>query len=574
MASPRVSGPGNGARPDNEKPPRPRGLLPQALEELQLSVEELRVAEEEMRVQNEELSRSRLRLEAERQRYQDLFEFAPDGYLVTTLDGVILEANRAASRLVNISPRFLKKRGLGTLIASPDLAEFHARLQALTNPGAEASGEWVVQMRRRPTGNFPAAVTAAPFRGLLSDAPTLRWLVRDITERVHAEEARALLARVQAERAEAEALSRRTEEILDHITDLQVTLDRDWRIVSLNGSSVRLLESAGHNPSAIIGQVLWDAYPSSRGRAFEAETMQAVGSGQRVEFETYANSLKRWFQIRAFPEENGVALYSQDITERKDHQAALEAGYVRERRIAETLQQVLLHTSAAGMFPELEIETFYEAASDEALIGGDFSDVFTYDSGKIALVVGDVSGKGLKAATLIAEVKFALRAILREYPWPETALARLNDFTCEAQHQGDFESDYQVVLSLALFDPNTCHLSYVTAGGPPLPVIRANGAVEIVGADGLLLGVQSHVEYVSVETRLAPGDTVMIATDGLSEARRSGERFGVEALSAEAAALLSGAALQDGGRALIESVRVWADGRFEDDVCLLLARCP
>ena len=574
MANSPISGPGNGARPNSEKPTRARGLLPQALEELQLSVEELRVAEEEMRVQNEELSRSRLRLEAERQRYQDLFEFAPDGYLVTTLDGVILEANRAASRLVNISPRFLKKRGLGTLIASPDLAEFHGRLQALAEPGAEASGEWIVQMRRRPTGNFPAAVTAAPFRGLLSDAPTLRWLVRDITERVHAEEARALLARVQAERAEAEALGRRTEEILDYITDLQVTLDRDWRIVSLNGSSVRLLESAGHNPSAIIGQVLWDAYPSSRGRAFEAETMQAVGSGQRVEFETYANSLKRWFQIRAFPQKNGVTLYSQDITERKDHQAALEAGYVRERRIAETLQQVLLHTSPAGVFPELEIETFYESASDEALIGGDFSDVFTYDSGKIALVVGDVSGKGLKAATLIAEIKFALRAILREYPWPETALARLNDFICEAQHQGDFESEYQVVLSLTLFDPNTCHLSYVTAGGPPLPVIRAGGTLEIVGADGLLLGVQSHVEYVSAETRLASGDTVMIATDGLSEARRGEERFGFKALSANAAALLPGAALQDGGRALIESVRVWADGRFEDDVCLLLARCP
>ena len=145
MANLTFSSPGSGAKSDgdlsSEKPARPRGLLPQAMEELQLSVEELRVAEEEMRVQNEELSRSRLRLEAERQRYQDLFEFAPDGYLVTDLEGVILEANRAAARLLNISPRFLRKRGLGTLIASHDLSEFQTRLLGLTTPSAEPAGE-------------------------------------------------------------------------------------------------------------------------------------------------------------------------------------------------------------------------------------------------------------------------------------------------------------------------------------------------------------------------------------------------------------------------------------------------
>jgi len=574
MADLTFSGLDSGTQQEGEKPARPRGLLPQALEELQSSVEELWVAEEEMRVQNEELSRSRLRLKAERQRCQDLFEFAPDGYLVTDLEGIILEANRAAARLLNISPRFLRKRGLGTLIASHGLSELQTRLQELTKRGGESDREWVVQMRRRPSDRFPAAITAMLFGGLLGDAPTLRWLVRDITERVRAEEARALLARVQADRAEVEALGRRTKEILESVTDMQVSLDRDWRIVSLNGTSVRLLESAGHDPSAVIGHVFWEAYALSQGEEFQAETMQAVQAGQRVDFETYSAGLKHWFQMRVFPQENGVALYSQDITERKEHQAALEAGYARERRIAETLQQVLLHTSPARVFPELEIKTFYEAASDEALIGGDFSDVFTYDSGKIALVVGDVSGKGLKAAGIIAEAKFALRTILREYPWPETALARLNNFVCEAQHQGDFESEYQVVLSLTLFDPAAKSLSYVTAGGEPLLVIRADGAAETIGVGGLLLGVQSHVEYVAAAVQLASGDTVMMATDGLSGARRGQEQLGFAALSAQAAELLPGTALKDGGRTLIEAVRGWAGGSFQDDVCLLLACCP
>ena len=556
-----------------EKPVRPRGLLPQALEELQSSMEDLRVAEEEMRVQNEELARGRLRLEAERQRYQDLFESAPDGYLVTNLNGVILEANRAAAHLVSISPRFLKRRSLGTLITSPDLSEFHRRLLELAKSSAETTSEWIVQMRRRPSGQFPAAITAALFGGVLGQPPTLRWLIRDITERVQAEEARALLARVQAESAEAQEVQRRTQEILEVVTDIHIAMDSEWRIVSLNASAERLMRNAGQDPASILGLVLWDADPTEMGREFEAETMRSVAAGQTVEFEGYSRRVNGWFQTRLFPQQNGVALYSQEITERKKHQAALEAAYARERRIAQTLQQILLHTSPAGLFPEIEIQTFYETALDEALVGGDFCDVFTYDGGKIALIVGDISGKGLQAASLIAEVKFALRSILRDYQQPETALARLNDFVCEAQYQGDFGADYQLAVSLAVFDPATNQVSYVTGGGESLLVIRADGTAETVGVSGLLLGVQSHIEYVAKSVQMASGDTLLMATDGLYEARQGRELFGFEGLSAQATELLPGAVLHKSGQALIESVREWAGGGFQDDVCLLLACC-
>ena len=563
--------PENGTQSD-EKPSRTRGLLPQALEELQSTVEELRVADEEMRVQNDELAHGRLRLESERQRYQDLFDFAPDGYLVTDLDGIILEANRAASRLLNISPRFLKKRGLGTLVVLPDLTKFQTRLQELAKPSAETAAELTVRLRRRPSGQFPAAATAALYHGLPGQAPTLRWLIRDITERIEAEDARAALARAEAQRAEAEEVRHRTQEILDSITDMQVALDRDWRIVSMNASAVKFLQSAGHDPAEVVGQVLWEAYPLMLDRKFEAEIMQAVSAGQRFDFEAYLTDFNRWIAVRVFPQQNGVALYSTDITERKEAEAALQAGYARERRIAETLQAILLHTPLTEASPALVIEAFYEAASDEAAVGGDFSDVFTYDGGKIALVVGDISGKGLQAATLIAEIKFALRTILREYPWPQAAMSRLNAFICEAQRQGDFRGDYQVVLSLAVFDPDTGRVSYVTAGGEPLLIVRADGAAEVVGTNGLLLGVMPDIGYQATEAVCDGGDTLLLATDGLTEARRPGAMLGFEGLQAHAAASLPGRPLRDAGQALIESVRGWAGGAFSDDVCVLLAR--
>ena len=556
------------------KPARTRGLLPQALEELQLSVEELRVADEEMRVQNEELSRGRLRLEAERLRYQDLFDFAPDGYLVTSPDGTILEANQAASRMLGISTRFLKKRSLATLIAVSSLAEFQPRLKALVASGDSVLPEWIVQMRRRPTGTFSAAVTAVRFQGVLGQEPTLRWLIRDISERLEAEEARAALSRAEAARAEAEEVQRRTKEILESITDIFIALDTEWRIVSLNASGVRLVQSIGQDTDAVIGHRLWDLDPAAMGPEFESETMRAVASGQTVEFEAFSGRFNRWFQVRVFPSQSGVALYSTDVTERKEAEAALRASYERERRIAETLQQTLLHTPSLGASRGLSIETFYEAASDEAAIGGDFSDAFPYDNGKIALVVGDISGKGLSAAALIAEVKYALRVILRDTLRAEAALVRLNNFICEAQEQGDFSGDHQVVLSLAVFDPQTGSVSYVTAGGEPLLLLRADGTAEAIGTNGLLLGVQRETDYTASEARLDPGDTLLIVTDGLTEARRDSQFFGFESLQAQAVRLLPGENLRAFGQSVIESVRVWAGGAFHDDVCLLLARRP
>ena len=562
--------PGNGTHSD-EKPTPTRGLLAQALEELQSSVEELRVADEEMRVQNEGLIHSRLRLEAERQRYQDLFEFAPDGYLVTDTDGVILEANRAVSKMLNISPRFLKKRSLGTLVAPADWNPFQTRLHALAS-GASPAADLTLRLRRRPSGFFPAAVTVAFYRSLMEEAPTLRWLVRDITERVQAEEARAELTRVQAARAEAEEVQRRTSEILERITDIYLALDSEWHIVSLNASALRLVQSAGFDPAAMIGQTLWDADFSEMGQAFAEETMRAVAAGQTVAFEVFSQKMCRWLEIRAFPQQGGIALYAADITERKEAEAALRAGYIRERRIAETLQEILLHTPPAEGSKPLAVEAFYEAASAEAAVGGDFSDVFTYDSGVIALVVGDISGKGLGAASLIAEIKYGLRTILRQCPWPETAMIRLNEFVCEAQRQGDFGGDYQVVLSLAAYDPMTERLQYVTAGGEPLLLLRADGTTETVGANGLLLGVAPDAAYTAAEAPLAAGDTLLLATDGLTEARQGGEFFGFEKLQAEAAAALPSRSLRDAGHALIASVRDWAGGAFSDDVCVLLAR--
>jgi PAS domain S-box-containing protein len=148
-------------------------------EALGVTMEELRVAEEELRQQTDELVESRQTIEAERQRYQDLFDFAPDGYLVTDLAGVIREANRAAGELLGIAARYLMGKPLASYIAMDDRATFRGGLTRLLREGRREN--WIVRVQPRRGGSFDAAVTAAVVRDWDGAPSSLRWLFREIS---------------------------------------------------------------------------------------------------------------------------------------------------------------------------------------------------------------------------------------------------------------------------------------------------------------------------------------------------------------------------------------------------------
>jgi len=159
---------------------------PEALEELQVALEELRVAEEELRAQNEELRSARAQVEAERQRYHDLFEFAPDGYLVTDNTGIIREANRAAATLLNVSQQYLLGKPLINFIPYEERRIFRAKLTQLHQ--VDWMQEWEINLRPRDSKAFDAALTVSTVRDWQGNSAGWRWLLRDITARKQAEE--------------------------------------------------------------------------------------------------------------------------------------------------------------------------------------------------------------------------------------------------------------------------------------------------------------------------------------------------------------------------------------------------
>jgi PAS domain S-box-containing protein len=272
----------------------------------------------------------------------------------------------------------------------------------------------------------------------------------------------------------------------------------------------------------------------------------------------------------------------RDITERRHLEALREAEHARDRRIAETLQRSLLHTPPEEHFAGVGVATVYEAAWDEASVGGDFFDVFALDSdaatpgvARVALALGDVSGKGLAAATHTAEIKYALRAFLREDADAGRGLSRLNRHVCNALRLDGQAGFAFTTLCLAIIDPTTGKVDLALAGSEPPCIARLNGSVESVEPrlGGLPLGIADDEVYTVIPLQIDPQDTLLMLTDGITEARRGRvpEFFGYERVL-ELAREASVEGLRQTGHTILEAARDFAEGSLRDDVCLLLAR--
>ncbi|MBW4419963.1 MAG: PAS domain-containing sensor histidine kinase [Myxacorys californica WJT36-NPBG1] len=168
-----------------ELPGEQSQILVDCLEELHVSLEELQVAQEEIREQQISILEAQQTIEAERQRYRELFEFAPDGYLITDRFGTVREANRAAVNLLKVGSKHLIGKPILTFVPEENRQAFRAILNQL--PVLSRIQEWEVQLRNREQRLFEAAITVETVR---NDGQTvgLRWLIRDITGRKHAEE--------------------------------------------------------------------------------------------------------------------------------------------------------------------------------------------------------------------------------------------------------------------------------------------------------------------------------------------------------------------------------------------------
>ncbi|HEY8172541.1 MAG TPA: ATP-binding protein [Dehalococcoidia bacterium] len=154
--------------------------------ELHETLTQLRRAEAELRRQNEELLAARSAIDAQRQRYKELFEAAPDAYLVTDLEGAVLEANHAAGELLGIAIPFLVRKPLIVFFRLEDRQEFRHVLTRIMHEGSVK--DWRLQLRDRSGYPRYVSATVALAHPEGPGTMTLRWLLRDISEQVSTEE--------------------------------------------------------------------------------------------------------------------------------------------------------------------------------------------------------------------------------------------------------------------------------------------------------------------------------------------------------------------------------------------------
>jgi hypothetical protein len=237
--------------------------------------------------------------------------------------------------------------------------------------------------------------------------------------------------------------------------------------------------------------------------------------------------------------------------------------YQRERRIARALTLGFVPASLPEL-PGYETGLLYAPAANEPT-GGDVYGAWPVGNGEaVAVLVGDVAGKGVETAALSAMVRFFIEARSWDSASPAEILAQANSMLL-----GRLPPDTFVTAFLGILSGDS--LRYCNAGHlPPLHV--RSGSLCPLDGHGLPLGVLERQSYSASELRLDRGDLVFAHTDGLIEARRSGEQYGEDRLARLVAAEARTHTPQELVRAVHEDVAGWADGIADDAVALALRR--
>jgi serine phosphatase RsbU (regulator of sigma subunit) len=238
--------------------------------------------------------------------------------------------------------------------------------------------------------------------------------------------------------------------------------------------------------------------------------------------------------------------------------------YQQQAGFADAMQRSLL-PSAPPVLPGIEVGSVYESSA-QLDVGGDVFDFTTLPDGRLAVVVGDVTGKGIDAAADMAMTKFVFRSLTREHPDPGDFLRAANEVVVDEVHEGKF-----VTMLYLTLDLSTWELACASAGHPNPRLIRADGTVVELSPHGLALGIEPDQEYAEASEILEPGSVVVLLTDGVLEARSDGELYGERRLGRLLAERRDEPA-SDLARAVVEGARAFSGGDLGDDSAVVVVK--
>lgn len=380
-----------------------------------------------------------------------------------------------------------------------------------------------------------------------------RGIDRDITQRKQAEEA-------------LYEVSQRLKFHVENSPLAVVEFDPRYRIILWTKGAERMF---GWSAEEVLGKSAWEMK-----WIYEEDTdTVATLSSKLFDQRTAGNIIKNrnyrkngsliyceWYNSTLFDSSGDVvSILSlvQDVTQETNLRKELENQF--------TLLQQALVPAAPETVSGYTTAAVYVPASAGQEIGGDFYDSFQTEDGKLGVVIGDVCGKGIEAASLAAASRSTFRAFTYELSSTAESMTHTNTVICAQQAEtGKF-----VTVAGFVIDPESGHLDYTSAGHPPCAIRRANGQVEFISISNPPIGTQDKWGYKSTEDQLEPGDKLLLYTDGILEARRGLDFFDIDGI--RRTLLEQGDKPPDElANSLLQAAKDWAEGDLRDDVAIVV----
>lgn len=563
-----------------------------------------------------ERNRSQAVLDAERRRLRAVLDALPVAVVIADAAGGIVEANEQADIIwggpiprVGSIEQYDRFKGWWFDSGEPLAWEDWGMARAI-DKGEVALGEMIV-IERFDGKRGTILISSAPIRDARGQITGGVVAIEDVTELVELREAlERSLEKTQRESNRASALESIAEAGLSTLTlpDLLDTLvkmiadaletdaacvfvlDEDtgefeahaaYNLPGLVGCRVRADEGllgrvakerrpvyvfdAEHDPMAFDSCEVRAAVKSmvgvpliARGRVLGVVRVQTFESREFTEDDIH---LLEAIADRVAMAVDNAKLYEALQRIREDLEETLQ----REQGFSLLLQRALLPARPV-LNEQYNIAVRYVAAFASREIGGDFYDIFLSGNDDWAgVLIGDVAGKGLEAASLAAATRSTIHAFVHQAPSASEALASANSVLCSQRPS----TESFVTVCLVTIDLASGAMRVSNAGHPPAVILRADGHVEFVSRGGLPLAVLDDQTYEESSDRLDPGDKLLMYTDGIIEARTDSELFGLDGIERCLAGHQSWS-VDDVADGLIAAATEWAEGKLRDDTAIVV----
>jgi serine phosphatase RsbU (regulator of sigma subunit) len=238
--------------------------------------------------------------------------------------------------------------------------------------------------------------------------------------------------------------------------------------------------------------------------------------------------------------------------------------YQQQKQFSDTMQRSLLPRSVPEL-QGLELGEAYESSA-HVEVGGDVYDFMELGDGRLAVTLGDVTGHGIEAAADMAMAKFVFRSLAREHPEPGDFLQSANEVVVGEIAPGKF-----ITLVYMLIDGAKGEVAAAGAGHPAPRIVGVDGSVTGLETGGLVLGIEPGQHYEEVRATLAVGGAVVLYTDGVIEARRESELYGVERLDRVLSERRDLSA-NELAQVVLDDCRAFARGELADDCAVVVVK--